>query len=255
MESYGFILTRHVNSETTNKYWNNAIRCIRRFYPHRKIIVIDDNSDPSFLNAEYEYRNVEYIQSEFRGRGELLPYYYYLHNKWFANAVILHDSVFFHRRINFESIVGRYKAIPIWHFPPDDENKLNMLRIANGMQNKYLVSSRLNSWRNTNIIQGSDWYGCFGVQSFINHDFLVHLNNKYRFTNLVMHVFTRMDRCALERIFGVMFYTELPGLRISKSLLGNILTYCRWGYTYDEYKKGVRTKQLKNSVVKVWTGR
>ena len=42
---YGFIITRHVNSEKTNKYWNNAIICIRTFYPQKKIVIIDDNSN------------------------------------------------------------------------------------------------------------------------------------------------------------------------------------------------------------------
>ena len=60
-------MTRHVNSVKTNKYWNNSIRCIRRFYPQKKIIIIDDNSNPEFLKAEYEYINLEIIQSEFCG--------------------------------------------------------------------------------------------------------------------------------------------------------------------------------------------
>ena len=49
VSKYGFIITRHVNSEITNKYWNHAIRCIRRFYPYRKIIIIDDNSNQLFV--------------------------------------------------------------------------------------------------------------------------------------------------------------------------------------------------------------
>ena len=42
METYGFIITRHVNSEKTNKYWNKCVKCIRTFYPLKKIIIIDD---------------------------------------------------------------------------------------------------------------------------------------------------------------------------------------------------------------------
>ena len=40
METYGFIITRHVNSEKTNKYWNKCVKCIRTFYPLKKIIII-----------------------------------------------------------------------------------------------------------------------------------------------------------------------------------------------------------------------
>ena len=28
MNDFGFIITRHVNSELTNKYWNNCIQCL-----------------------------------------------------------------------------------------------------------------------------------------------------------------------------------------------------------------------------------
>ena len=49
--TYGFIMTRHVNSEKTNRYWNHAVRCIKRFYPFRKIVIIDDNSN---TNLGYE---------------------------------------------------------------------------------------------------------------------------------------------------------------------------------------------------------
>ena len=59
MESYGFIITRHVNSEKTNKYWNKCVRCIRAFYPLRKIIIIDDNSNQSFIKADFQYSNIE----------------------------------------------------------------------------------------------------------------------------------------------------------------------------------------------------
>ena len=70
--TFGFILTRYVHSVVTNKYWNECIKCIRRFYTE-KIIVIDDNSNQEYVQADFEYDNVEIVQSEFPQRGELLP--------------------------------------------------------------------------------------------------------------------------------------------------------------------------------------
>jgi hypothetical protein len=67
---YGFILTRHVNSEVTNKYWNQSVKLIRTHYPLRKIIIIDDNSNYKFVKADHDYQNLEVIQSEFTKRGE-----------------------------------------------------------------------------------------------------------------------------------------------------------------------------------------
>jgi hypothetical protein len=96
--TYGFIITRHVSSNKTNQYWNHAVRSIRRFYPFRKIVIIDDNSNQNYVKADFEYKNIQIVQSEYHGRGELLPYYYFYKHKYFSNAVILHDSVFFKKR-------------------------------------------------------------------------------------------------------------------------------------------------------------
>ena len=83
MDTFGFIVTRHVNSELTNKYWNHCVKLLRTLYPLRKIVIIDDNSNYDFVKPEFNYKNLQVIQSEYPGRGELLPYYYYIKNKFF----------------------------------------------------------------------------------------------------------------------------------------------------------------------------
>ena len=72
----------------------------------KKIVIVDDNSNYEYVKSEFDYKNIEIIQSEFPGRGELLPYYYLLKYKFFKNAVIIHDSVFFHKRIPFEKFTN-----------------------------------------------------------------------------------------------------------------------------------------------------
>ena len=83
---FGFIITRHVNSVKTNMYWNNCVKLLRTLYPLRKVIIIDDNSNYEYVKPEFDYRNIEVVQSEYPKRGELLPYYYYLKNKYFENT-------------------------------------------------------------------------------------------------------------------------------------------------------------------------
>lgn len=254
MNSYGFIITRHVNSEKTNKYWNHCVKCLRTLYPYRKIVIIDDNSNPEYLNEDFDYKNIEIIKSEFKGRGELLPYYYYLKYKFFDNAVIIHDSIFFHKKINFDKLVG-YKVLPLWFFNGDKENVDNTLRITDYLTNSYGIKSKVSL--NDNIIgmPHLKWYGCFGVQSFINHNFLPYLEKKYRISNLVYAVSCRKDRCCLERIFGCLFYTEYPAILQPKSLLGDIMRYHTWGYSYEQYEKDFKERKIPRVVVKVWTGR
>jgi len=254
MDSYGFIITRHVNSEKTNKYWNKCVRCIRSFYPLRKIIIIDDNSNYNFIKADLEYKNVEIIQSEFLGRGELLPYYYLFKNYFFENAVIIHDSIFFHKRINFEKLIG-IKVLPLWHFTSDKENVNNTLFISDKLRNKIEIQQKLVFNNNILGLNHQKWYGCFGVQSFINYNFLKYIEKKYNLFNLLNVVKNRKDRCCLERIFGAIFCTEENNLLKQKSLLGNILNTVNWKYSFDNYENDIKQKKISKAIVKVFTGR
>jgi hypothetical protein len=254
MPSFGFIITRHVNSENTNRYWNHSVKLLTRLYPNNKIIIIDDNSNKKFLKADFDYKNVETIQSEFKGRGELLPYYYYIKYKFFDNAVIIHDSVFFHKRINFD-VLNNINVLPLWFFNHDEENINNTLRITNNLKNKLIIEPQLSCNNFAIGLRHNNWYGCFGVQSYINHDFLLHLQNKYNLTNMISCVSCRADRCCLERIFGCIFYTENPKIINQKSLLGNIQIYQTWGLTFDDYMNKLKTNKKIKVVVKVWTGR
>ena len=253
MSSFGFIITRHVNSENTNRYWNHSVKLLRVLYPMKKIVIIDDNSNQLFVKAEFNYKNVEVIQSEFHGRGELLPYFYYIKNKFFENAVIIHDSVFFHKRVNFE-LLANINVIPLWYFNPDKENINNTLRITKALNNSYPIEHKL---INDDVIGMPQikWYGCFGVQCYINHNFLLQLEEKYNITKLVVNIKCRPDRCCLERILGCIFYNDNPKILHQKSIFGNIANHHKWGnYSFDEYMNNIRNNTIPK-IVKVWTGR
>lgn len=257
MNNFGFIITRHVNSENTNRYWNHSVKLLRNFYPTKKIVIIDDNSDTNFLKAHHNYDNIEVIKSEFPGRGELLPYYYFIKNKFFDNAIILHDSVFFHKRINFEVLNGT-NVLPLWHFNADNENESNTLRIIEGLKNRFNIECKLKCDVTSifSIMTDTKWYGCFGCQSYINHNFLLHIENKYNISSLTKVIQNRNDRCCLERIMGCIFCTEYPKINSIKSLLGSIWCFPLSGkYNYDMYDTDLKKGTIKRAVVKVWTGR
>ena len=253
MDSFGFIITRHVNSEKTNRYWNHSVKLLRSFYTN-KIVIIDDNSNKEFVKADFDYKNLIVIESSFKGRGELLPYYYYIKNKFFDNAVIIHDSIFFHKKINFEKL-NNFNVLPLWFFNPDKENINNTLRITKNLKNKFLLEGQLNLTTTVMGMPDKKWYGCFGVQSYISHNFLLALESKYKLTNLITSVSCRQDRCCLERIFGCIFFYENPKISKKKSLLGNIHNYQTWGLTFDEYMDKIRNGNTVKVITKVWTGR
>ncbi len=257
--TFGFIITRHVNSETTNKYWNQSVKLIRQHYPFRQIKIIDDNSNYSFVKADFDYKNIEVIQSEYPGRGELLPYIYFLRFKWFDNAIITHDSVFIHSRIPFETF--SFPVMPLWHHVYDKENLPNLLRIASKLKNNVNIKAFLNK-SDTNlsplgmITNDAKIKLCFGVQSYINLKFLEKLEDKYEITRLVDVINCRTDRCGLERIMGLLFCQEYPDLKKINSLFGSIFNhYKTFNYNYDKYINDFVNKKIPHKFVKVWTGR
>ena len=253
---FGFIITRHVNSEKTNKYWNQSIKLLRNLYPAKKIVVIDDNSDQSLVKAEFDYSNVEYIQSEYPGRGELLPFIYYLKHKWFENAVIMHDSIFIHKRFPFENI--KVPIVPLWHFDYDKENIQNISRISSGLNRQYKLHTMINGTSEIAFlaINKPDIVCCFGAMCFIKHSFLQKIEVDFKLSNLVNYIHNRTDRCSLERIIGILFTIQYPSIKNYKSLFGNIQKQGMWGYTYDQYETAFfKYGKVPRQIVKVWTGR
>jgi len=232
MSHIGFIILRHVNNELTNKYWINCYNCIRKFYPENNILIIDDNSNYNFITDEYLYKTT-IINSEYPKRGELLPYYYYLHNKLFDVAVIIHDSVFINKYIDFN--VNKYKFI--WEFEhvcDQIEDELPMIKL-------FKDEKLTNFYNNKNL-----WKGCFGGMSVIKHNYLKEINDKYDISILLNHILTRYNRMSFERVVACLLQINEK----NESLLGNIHAYCKWGILYNEKDN---YKHLK--LIKVWTGR
>lgn len=229
---YGFIILRHVKCQTTNTYWVNCYECIRKYYPENKIMIIDDNSDKKFLTS-HKLHNTTVINSEYPGRGELLPYIYFLKNKLFDTAIIIHDSVFINRNIDFS--VDKYKML--WEFEHDWDDIRNDTRLIKTLNDNEL----LDLYNNKHL-----WKGCFGGMTIICHEFLVFLNNKYNFSILLGHILTREDRMSFERIIGVILQKHHK----TQSLLGNIHKYCPWGITIDLVYYFMHLP-----IIKVWTGR
>ena len=149
----------------------------------KQLRLSSSKSKQEFVKAEYEYQNVEIVNSEFPQRGELLPYYYFHKNRYFNNAVIIHDSVFFHKRIAFEKLERMgIKVIPMWHFDvAKEENIPNSIRLSSTLKNNAKIMQNLNDKQTRYDLLGMSgntnlWNGCFGVQSFINYNFLDFLH-------------------------------------------------------------------------------
>lgn len=234
-----FILVRHVISEKTNNYWKENYRCIRNYYPTNKIIIIDDNSP--YLEIGKTPDDVILIKSEYPKRGELLLYYYFHKYKFAKNAVLLHDSVFLHSKIDLSKMKNFQ---PLWTFEPykyDSEHRNDLIFIFNKLNKMNILEEAYNKNNNFN------WKGCFGGMSVINWNFLDKIETKYNlFNNLLEHINSRRYRMLLERIFPIFFTLELEQ---QPSIYGDIHKY-GWGLSYNNY-----LQKRPRKIEKVWTGR
>ena len=120
IESFGFIIVRHMTNDIDKQYWRECVECIRKFYPTEKIIIVDDNSSlQTDLNAEMSaYTNLTIIKSEYPGAGEMLGYYYGWANKPFKTFAVLHDSMFLQSKLPvlLASEPDTQQVIFLWHF-------------------------------------------------------------------------------------------------------------------------------------------
>lgn len=207
----GFIILRHVHSNLTNQYWLYSYDSIRKHYPNFPILIIDDNSNTKYL-TERELYNTKIINSEYPRRGEILPYYYYLHNRLFESAVILHDSVFINRPIDLS--VDNYKLIwEFGHHCGHTVDERNMIKVFNDPDLVDFYNKK------------EKWKGCFGGMSIITHKFLCTIDDKYDISKLLPHITTRHSRCCFERVIACLLQKEHP----KEVLLGDIHKYCPWG--------------------------
>ena len=243
VDTLGFIILRNVINSMTNEYWKECFKCIRRFYPTNRVLIIDDNSNKQFVTND-ALNNTMIIESEFPKRGEFLPYYYYLRTNFCDKVVILHDSMFINKYINFAALVNDYKFLI--HFgkkyindPESLPSQLNLLRALN--------NSTLNHFYNKK--DQDAWSGCFGAMSVISYNFLKEIDDEFRLIQLIPVITKRIDRCAFERIIGCILQCKHK----NSSLMGHEVLNCDWGLNFIKYKNYMYNYRL--PIIKVFTGR
>jgi hypothetical protein len=243
VETLGFIILRNVTNPTTNEYWKECFRCIRRFYPNNRILIIDDNSNKQFVTNDV-LNNTMIIESEFPKRGEFLPYYYYLRTNFCQKVVILHDSMFIKRHINFDGMVSDYKFLI--HFGKEHIND------PRSFQSQFKLLRSLNNTNLTTFYNKKDegsWSGCFGSMSVITYDFLKQIDDEFRLMRLIPVITQRVDRCAFERILGCILQYK----HRNSSLMGDIVYNLDWRIDYNRYKN--HNYNFRLPIVKIFTGR
>jgi len=252
-KSYVFVILRNLRTVIDNDLWISSYNSIRQYYTN-KIIIIDDNS--SINTVDGKLYNTDIIRSEFNGAGEILPYYYFLKNKWADRMIVLHDSMFINRLFRDNELEDNVKFH--WHFDASkitNTNKVN-LYLSLLKNNEGVIINYKNSGSNGK----NEWNGCFGGASVIDYDIIEFLETKYNlFTILTLSIKTRNDRELFERIFGIILYYEKLINTTNCSNFGLITEYPgafeSQNNNYDTAKHIISQKGYDTAILKVWRGR
>jgi hypothetical protein len=232
----GFVILRHVSSDKTDQYWKRCYDSIRALYEHEPILIIDDSVDKSHVSP-HETHNTTVIDSEYTGRGELLPYIYYFRHKISERAVFLHDSVFLTRRVPYQSALA-YQHL--WNFETE--------RFAFNPESEAAMLASCDAKLLPLYADKGRWKGCFGCMTVIRHDLLSSMHQKYDIMSLTALVKCRSDRMAFERAVACILRSLVS---VSPpAVYGDIHAYCPWGITFENAGSYVHLP-----AIKVWTSR
>jgi hypothetical protein len=182
----------------------------------------------------------EVIYSEYNGAGEILPYYYFLKNKWADRMIFLHDSMYLYRPFTSAELEG--EVCFHWDFPIEADVKLY----------KYisLLSKQIE-------ITDEKWNGCFGGASIISYTTVKEIEDKYSFfTRLVSVIRNRKQREIFERLFGYIMYHEHKVTRPSN--FGSIHDYPNCfvnDINFDKSSQLVSEQNYSTALLKIWRGR
>ena len=183
-------------NKSINKAWVECYNSIRKFYKN-KIMIIDDNSNKEFL-SDINLENTIIIESSFKGRGEILPYYYFLKYKFCNKLFVMHDSMILRKKIDFSKFKDFKNFTRVFSFP----NACYKIDI------KYFKDFCECVKRGDNILKYHNenknrLIGCFGVCYFIDYDFLEFIERKYSISDLTKIVDNRDKRKLLKDFYLV----------------------------------------------------
>ena len=247
-QSYVFVILRHLRHAQDNVLWTTAYQSIRTYYTNR-IIIIDDNSQVNTFNGSLI--NTEVIVSNYRGAGEILPYFYFFQNKWADRMIILHDSMCLHRPFRENELEGSIRFH--WHFSMNETPYHTKMALQFSSMHHH---DGLLTFLNNDV---SEWKGCFGGAAIVSYDAVEHLEKKYGFfSTLVLAIKTRKDREAFERMLGVVTFFEKMVDMESCSNFGDIIRYP--GAFIENMNKDttahqVQQAQYDTAILKLWRGR
>ncbi len=248
-KSYVFVILRNIQTAKDNDLWISSYNSIRKFYTN-PIVIIDDNSTINTVNGRLTDTDV--IKSEWKGAGEIHPYYYFLKEKWADRMIFLHDSMFLNRPFQPSELEGGIRFH--WHF--DHADVRNDRKISTFLSLLSQSKDVIAEISNPEFL----WKGCFGGTSIVDLEVVEQLEEKYEFfSKLISAIRTRNDRETFERVLGIIVYYEHLMDALPPSNFGSILAYPK---AFESQNNNIETAahiisqaNYNTSILKVWRGR
>ncbi|KAK3235926.1 hypothetical protein CYMTET_53903 [Cymbomonas tetramitiformis] len=177
-----FIILRHMSAFRHRALWRTSYAHLRYLYPHNRIIILDDHSTVQDGCSD----GIEIIQSEFKGRGEVLPYYYFHKLKLGESMLYIFDSIFVQKALDLSQPQVMWTAKHEWDSP-------SHLNLFTGMKNPAALKS----------LKLEEWDVAFGAMSFVTWDMVHDLDERFSFFDaLLPRVHNRPTRMDFERVWG-----------------------------------------------------
>jgi hypothetical protein len=240
-----FLIPLCVRNSALRTMWIHCYESIRKFYPESKIVFINNNSDPEYLQNDILFTNCDIINSEVPESRLFSPFYYYLkYYSDYSKAIILHDGNFFREHIDFSGVKG---AKFFWHF---DSRVWNNKSVA-----KQLYRKLNNSREAEHFFISMNWSGCLGCMMVIDYSLLHKIQEKYNILVLKDYIYNCVTANMWERIIACLCIQECNTIMNDISFFGNY-KQLNEGFTYIDYCSDPHSDYVKKMpLVKVFSSR
>lgn len=92
-------MPRCMRRELHNELWQQSYRCPRALFPEAPIVIIDDHSNATLVDQDFNMTNAIVVSSRLPpGEGEALSYMYFHKHRPSQKAVMLNDGMFIPQR-------------------------------------------------------------------------------------------------------------------------------------------------------------
>ena len=222
---FGFIIPTCCRKDIHLRQLQRCINSIRKFYPHKHIILINDSIEKYELIKEFvNDKHIRIIESYNKGSADQQVFKVLLDTDLFDKAVFIQDSMLLNKKLeNIENIDFKF----IWHFtnhrihwdiikePRSEYNTANNIVTHTNLinhnilsdygDNKEFITFALDRLKNKD-----KWVGCFGSLCIINKKNLIKLNNKIHFIEKFTKSVSNRDRRVNESIFSLICHYIFP---------------------------------------------